>query len=82
MERVHAELQDVFRRVFGDDEIEISATTTAADVPGWDSMAHINLIIAVEKKFGVKFAARELAATRAGDGNVGNLLNILHTKLG
>ena len=36
-------------------------TTTAADIDGWDSMMHINLIIALEKRFGVRFAAAEIS---------------------
>ena len=61
MEPIRAELQDVFREVFGDDEIVLSDSTTADDVDGWDSMMHINLIIGMEKRFGVKFAAAEIA---------------------
>jgi acyl carrier protein len=73
-------LQEVFRDVFGDDDLVIGRNTTAVDVEGWDSMAHINLIVAIEKRFGVKFTARELASTREGDGNVGKLLDLLATK--
>ena len=51
MDPIRAELQDVFRQVFGDDEIVLSDSTTADDIDGWDSMMHINLIIAIEKRF-------------------------------
>lgn len=44
MESIHADLQDVFRQVFGDDDISIADITTAEDIDGWDSMMHINLM--------------------------------------
>ena len=56
-ERLHA----VFRSVFGDHLRDIKPTDTAADIEGWDSIAHINLMFAVESEFGVEFTADELA---------------------
>src|SRR5580704_8551326 len=81
MERVHSELQEVFRRVFDDDDLVITDETTAADVGGWDSLAHINLIIAIEKHFGVRFAARDLAAMQGTGQNVSNLVGLLVAKI-
>jgi acyl carrier protein len=75
------ELQDVFREVFDNDDIELSNTTTAADIDGWDSMMHINLIIAIEKRFGVKFAAAEISKTKRDDQNIGSLIEMLASKL-
>jgi acyl carrier protein len=75
------ELQDVFREVFDDDDIVLSETTTAADIDGWDSMMHINLIIAIEKRFGVKFAAAEISKTKGDDQNIGSLVEMLESKL-
>jgi len=81
MDRVRSELQDVFRHVFDDDELEIKDETTATDVNGWDSIAHINLIIAIEKHFGVRFAASELAAMQGDGQNIGNLVGLLVKKI-
>jgi acyl carrier protein len=75
------ELQDVFREVFDDDEIVLGETTTAADIDGWDSMMHINLIVAIEKRFGVKFAAAEISKTKGDDQNIGSLVTMLESKL-
>ena len=75
------ELQDVFREVFGDDEIVLSDATTADDIDGWDSMMHINLIIAIEKRFGVRFAAAEISKTKGDDQNIGTLVETLNSKL-
>jgi acyl carrier protein len=81
MEPIRAELQDVFRQVFDDDEIVLTDATTADDVDGWDSMMHINLIISMEKRFGVKFAAAEIAGMKAAGQNVGTLTKLLEQKL-
>ena len=82
MNQLQSELQDVFRRVFDDDELVITESTSAADVDGWDSMAHINLIIAIEKRFGVRFAAGEIAELGRRGQTVGNMIQVLKTKTG
>ena len=80
MQSSRAELEDVFRQVFGDDEIVLSDSTTADDIDGWDSMMHINLIIAIEKRFGVKFAAAEISGMKAEGQNVGTLAQLVEHK--
>ncbi len=74
------DLQDVFRQVFDDEDIELTESTTADDIDGWDSMMHINLIIAIEKRFGVKFAAAEIASMKAEGQNIGGLVQLLDRK--
>jgi acyl carrier protein len=81
MQPVRTELQDVFRQVFGDDQIVLRDATTADDIDGWDSMMHINLIIAIEKRFGVKFATAEISRMKGEDQNVGTLVQLLEQKL-
>ncbi len=81
MDRLRNDVQDVFRLVFGDDEIALTDATTADDIDGWDSMMHINLIIALEKRFGVKFAAAEISGMKGNDQNVGSLIKLLEQKL-
>ena len=56
-----ARLTAVFRRIFGDETLNLTPTTTAKDVPGWDSLMHINLIVAVESEFKIHFTSREIA---------------------
>ncbi|HEX4146369.1 MAG TPA: acyl carrier protein [Pirellulales bacterium] len=70
-------LQGVFRDVFDDDELEINAQTTAADVEGWDSLAHVTLMINVEKRFGVKFRSSEVARLK----RVGELMELINDQL-
>ena len=79
-EEIQSVLQAVFRRVFDDDELVISDATTALDVDGWDSMAHVNLIIAIEKRFGVDFTGADLATMRGPGQTVGNLVGLIAAK--
>jgi len=62
---LHERLEDVFRTVFHDDEITLSDTTTAADIKGWDSVAHINLMMCLEQTFGIQFIGNELAELKS-----------------
>lgn len=78
MAAVLDELNDLFRQVFEDPEIVVSAETTADDVDGWDSLSHITLISAVEAHFQIEFSRREVARLK----NVGDLLNAIENKLG
>lgn len=62
-------LTPVFRDVFDDDSITLSAETTARDIDGWDSVANIRLMVAIESEFGIKFDVGEFQEFR----NVGEL---------
>lgn len=53
-------LQPIFRDVLENDGITLSEATVAADVPGWDSMNHIYLVVAIEKHFKVKFTTQQI----------------------
>jgi acyl carrier protein len=75
---VMAELADVFRTVFDNPEIAITEATCADDVPGWDSMTHIALIVEAECRFGITFAAAELDSLR----QVGDLARLIEAKCG
>jgi len=69
-------LRAVFREVFEDPQLEISPSTTALDVPAWDSFNHINLVIAIETEFNVRFKTKEIADMA----NVGDLVTLLRKK--
>jgi acyl carrier protein len=59
------------------DEWELTGATEAAEVPGWDSLSHINVVLAVEKHFGVRFKSAEVLRLR----NVGDLQRLVDSKL-
>ncbi len=67
----------IFREVFDDENIVISPITTANDVDGWDSLSHVNLIVALETAFHIKFAQKELLTFK----NVGDLHASIEQKL-
>ena len=63
------DLNKVFRRVFDDDTLVIKPEMTAKDVEGWDSLSHVNLILAVEQTFKIRFSTKELLTFK----NIGQL---------
>jgi acyl carrier protein len=71
-----ARLTPIFRDVFNDDALIVSEGMTAADVPTWDSLSNINMIIAVEKSFGVKFSIKDVRSLK----NVGELMALIGKK--
>jgi acyl carrier protein len=58
---LHDRLQDIIRTLFGDDEIVLDDSTVPADVPGWDSLAQVNVIFAIEEAFGIELGGDELS---------------------
>ncbi len=74
---VHEKLTGVFRDVFDDPTLTVGETTTASDVDGWDSLAHVSLIVAVEKAFGVRFTTKEVQALA----NVGDFIRLIERRL-
>ena len=71
-------IQAVFQTVFEDPSLQLARTMTAEDIEGWDSFAHINLIMALEIKFGVKFRLAELQELNC----VGDMIDMIGTKVG
>lgn len=69
-------LNEVFREVFDNEELNVTAATTAKDIEGWDSLMHVTLIINVEKAFGLRFAASEIAGLK----NVGELIHLIERR--
>jgi acyl carrier protein len=79
MEGVISErLTQTFRSIFGRQDIQLSRDTTADDIKEWDSLMHINLIVAVEKEFKIRFTALEVMSFN----NVGDLADTIGRKVG
>lgn len=72
-EEVFEALNLVFQDEFDDDSIRLSDATTADDIEDWDSLEHINLVVAVEKRFGIKFTMGEVTGMK----NVGEMVDII-----
>lgn len=77
-QEIYAKLTEIFRDIFDDDSIVLKPEMTAKDVEDWDSFNHINLIVATEAKFGIKFKTAEIESLK----NVGHFVSIIHQKLG
>ncbi len=72
------ELTPLFREVFDDETVVLSRGTTADDIEAWDSLTHMNLVIALELRFKIKFALGELQTLK----NVGEMIDLINKKLG
>jgi acyl carrier protein len=60
MNAIDDRITAVFQEVFANDGLQLSDSTTFADVPGWDSLAHVRLISALETEFDTKFGVRDV----------------------
>ena len=69
-------VQDIFRDILDDEEIVLDDSTTSDNVEGWDSLTHIQLIVAIEKQFKIKFTSKEILSWR----NVGEMLDSIAAK--
>ena len=72
-EQILPELTEIFREVLDDDSIVLTRETTAADIPAWDSMNHITIIIAAERRFGMKVRTADIEALHS----VGDLVDLI-----
>ena len=70
------ELIPIFQNVFDDDNLIITKLTTAKDINGWDSLAHIRLIVAIEKSFRLRFSVNEISKLE----NVGDMVDLIMLK--
>jgi acyl carrier protein len=70
-------LNEIFCEVFDDDDIRIAPEMTANDVEGWDSLSHVNLVVAIEGRFTIRFSQKELLTFK----NVGDLLRCIDAKI-
>jgi acyl carrier protein len=74
LEKVRLVMEDVFEI----DDLNLDTKTTADDIEEWDSLSHIRLVVALERKFKIKFKNSELEGLM----NVGDLVKLIDTKLG
>ncbi|MDP4150843.1 MAG: acyl carrier protein [Bacteroidota bacterium] len=76
-EQIMQQVNAIFIDVLENPDIHIDANTKADDVAEWDSLHHIQLVVAIEKHFKVKFTTREILNWR----NVGDLCSSVSAKL-
>lgn len=73
---IYERLLPIFVEVFDDDTIELTPLMTAADVPAWDSLSNIRLVVAVEEEFGIQFTTGEVAGLQ----NVGEFVSVIQSR--
>ena len=76
-ENIAGALLAVFRKIFDRPDLTIAPQTTAADIEGWDSLAQINLLVAIEKEFKIEFVISELRSLN----NVGDMIQVIARKV-
>ncbi len=76
-EEIYERLNNVFRDIFDDETIVVTAETTSKDIEDWDSLEHINLVVAVEQEFGIKFNMNEVTTMK----NVGEMVDIIISRI-
>lgn len=71
--QTYERLTEILRDVFDDDDLVARPDMTAGEVDGWDSFAHLRLMLTVEQTFGVKFSASQISSLK----NVGELADLI-----
>ena len=74
---IKKDLQEIFRDVFDDDELELTTETTANDIEDWDSFAQIQLVVAIEKHFNIHFQVDEVGSLK----NVGEMIQLIDKRV-
>jgi len=75
-QEIYKQLTEIFRDLFDDESIVLTPDTTAGDIAGWDSMMHVNVVLAVEMRFKIKFKTSEIESLH----NVGHLADMIESK--
>jgi acyl carrier protein len=75
-EELFGKVQEIFRDIFDDETLVITDFTNSSDIDDWDSLNHINLVVAIEKEIGIKFSFEELAVLK----DVGGMVDLMMKK--
>lgn len=70
-------IQDIFRDVFDDEELIVTDSTSSDDIEEWDSLSHIQLVVAIERDFGLKLTSKEILSWE----DVGEMADAIRAKL-
>ena len=77
-DEIYQRLTDIFRIVFDDERLVLESTMESESIDEWDSLAHISLVLAIEKAFEIRFLVGEIQALK----DVGEMMNLLSKKVG
>jgi len=76
-EEIFLGVQEIFRDIFDDDNLEITNETNSDEIEDWDSLNHINLVSAIEKEFNIRFKLGELMTLK----DVGAMIDLMDEKI-
>jgi acyl carrier protein len=77
LNQIHERLEELARNIFDDDSLVLTDSTSAADIPGWDSLGHVNFMFGIENEFSVQFTEDEFI----GFEDIGELKRVLADKV-
>jgi acyl carrier protein len=77
MDNILEEVQEIFRDVLDQPDLVLTRSSNASNVDDWDSLAHINLVTSIEKRYKIKFALGELQELK----DVGDMIDLIKAKL-
>jgi acyl carrier protein len=77
MDSILEEIQPIFRDILDQPNLTLTRESNASNVSDWDSLAHINLVTSIEKRYKIRFALGELQDLK----NVGDMVDLIETKL-
>lgn len=76
-EEIFRKLNEIFKDILELDEVELEENTTSDDIEEWDSLSHIQLVVAIEKEFQIKFKSSEIISWK----NVGSTVDSIQERL-
>jgi acyl carrier protein len=74
-ESILEKITEIVRDELEDDDIVLTPQTQAKDVPGWDSLAHVRIVVGIEEAYGVEFDTNEVTGLK----NVGDLIKLVES---
>jgi acyl carrier protein len=75
-DQILPQIRSIMEDVFDLDDLSVTSATTAEDIEEWDSLSHIRLVVAIERKFKIKFKTAEIEGLK----NVGDLVDLIGVK--
>ena len=80
MEQIREKLKNILQQVLDQDIDRLADEMTAADFPDWDSLAHLNIVVAIERACKIRFAAAEISKLKQPGQNIGSFLGLIAQK--